>query len=431
MTAAPTTGPDATTEQAALDADGSDPGWRELFVVPPAEGGPYPQAAYLVGNSLGLQPVATRADILADLDSWGRFGVEGFFDGERPWQSYPQRFAASMAGLIGAGPAETVIMNSLTVNLHLMMASFYRPRGERVRIVVEDNTFPSDSYAVRSQARWHGLDPDDAVVRLRPRPGEHHLRTDDVVDLLRREGPTVALVLLGAVNYHSGQLMDIPAITRATREAGAVSGWDLAHAAGNIPLQLHDWDVDFAVWCMYKYLNSGPGAPGGAFVHERHVDDPAMPRLEGWWGTDAAVRFRMDAIPQPPPTADAWQVSTPSALGLSPMRAALDLFETVGMTTLRERSIRLTGYLERVLDDIAASRPLTVITPRDPQQRGCQLSVRIDQGDAGEVARRLRHEHGVITDFREPDIVRAAPVPLYSTYHDCWRFADALTRLLP
>ncbi|MDG4796041.1 kynureninase [Micromonospora sp. WMMD1082] len=414
-------------EAEALRLDAADPGHRHLFHVPPADGGRYPEAAYLAGNSLGLQPRATRTELLADLDAWRRLGVEGHLEAERPWLPYHESLTAPAARLVGALPTETVVMNSLTVNLHLLMVSFYRPVGTRTRIVIEDTAFPSDSYAVRSQAHFHGLDPDATVVRLAPRPGEDILRTEDVTAFLAAEGHTVALVLLGGVNYLTGELMDIPAITAAGRAAGAVVGWDLAHAAGNVPLSLHDWDVDFAAWCSYKYLNSGPGALAGVFVHERHHDDAALPRFEGWWSTAAATRFEMAAVSRPPATVEAWQVSNPPIFAMGPVRTSLELFDSVGMAALRQRSLRLTGYLDRLLDEVAAGRPLSVITPREPRRRGCQLSVRIGAGSAAELTKRLRHEHGVIADAREPDVVRFAPVPLYSTYHDCWRVADALT----
>ncbi|MEV0806234.1 kynureninase [Micromonospora sp. NPDC050200] len=414
------------SEQEAHRLDAADPGHRHLFHVPPADGGRYPEAAYLAGNSLGLQPRATRAELLADLDAWRRLGVEGHLEAERPWLPYHELLTASAARLVGARPAETVVMNSLTVNLHLLMVSFYRPAGERTRIVIEDSAFPSDSYAVRSQARFHGLDPDATVVRLTSRPGEDTLRTEDVTDYLAAEGDRVALVLLGGVNYLTGELMDIPAVTAAGRAAGAIVGWDLAHAAGNVPLALHDWDVDFAAWCSYKYVNSGPGALGGVFVHERHLGDPRLPRFEGWWSTEATTRFEMTPVSRPPATVEAWQISNPPIFAMGPVRTSLELFDSVGMPALRERSLRLTGFLERLLDEVAPGRPLTVVTPRDPARRGCQLSVRIGTGSAAELTKRLRHEHGVIADAREPDIVRFAPVPLYSTYHDCWRVADAL-----
>ncbi|SFD77167.1 Kynureninase [Micromonospora sediminimaris] len=414
------------TEAEALRLDAAEPGHRHLFHVPPADGGRYPEAAYLAGNSLGLQPRATRDELLADLDAWSRLGVEGHLAAERPWLPYHELLTAPAARLVGALPTETVVMNSLTVNLHLLMVSFYRPAGERTRIVIEDAAFPSDSYAVRSQARFHGLDPDSTVVRLAPRPGEDTLRTEDITGYLAAEGHTVALVLLGGVNYLTGELLDIPAITAAGRAAGAVVGWDLAHAAGNVPLSLHDWDVDFAAWCSYKYLNSGPGALAGVFVHERHHGDDSLPRFEGWWSTAAQTRFEMAPVSRPPATVEAWQISNPPIFAMGPVRTSLELFDSVGMPALRARSLRLTGYLERLLDEVTAGRPLTVITPREPRRRGCQLSVRIGAGSANELTKRLRHEHGVIADAREPDVVRFAPVPLYSTFHDCWRVADAL-----
>ncbi|MEU5549019.1 kynureninase [Micromonospora sp. NPDC047793] len=420
------TGAPRPGEAEALRLDASDPGHRHLFHVPPADGGDHPESAYLAGNSLGLQPRATRDELLADLDDWGRLGVEGHLEAERPWLPYHELLTAPAARLVGALPTETVVMNSLTVNLHLLMVSFYRPSGTRTRIVIEDSAFPSDSYAVRSQARFHGLDPDTTVVRLTPRPGEDTLRTEDVTAFLAAEGQTVALLLLGGVNYLTGELMDIPVITAAGRAAGAVVGWDLAHAAGNVPLSLHEWDVDFAAWCSYKYLNSGPGALGGVFVHERHHGDADLPRFEGWWSTAAATRFEMTPVSRPPSTVEAWQISNPPIFSMGPVRTSLELFDSVGMPALRDRSLRLTGYLERLLDEVAAGRPLTVITPRDPGRRGCQLSVRLGEGSARELTKRLRYEHGVIADAREPDVVRFAPVPLYSTYHDCWRVADAL-----
>jgi kynureninase len=418
----------AEDEARALDA--ADPGHRDLFHIPPATGGRYADVAYLAGNSLGLQPRATRPELIEELDAWAALGVEGHLEAGRPWLPYHEFLTEPAARLVGARPTETVVMNSLTVNLHLLMVSFYRPRGQRTRIVVEDTAFPSDSYAVRSQARFHGLDPDETVARLRPRPGEDTLRTEDVVGYLRAEGDRIALVLLDGVNYLTGELMDIPAITAAGRAAGAVVGWDLAHAAGNVPLALHDWDVDFAAWCSYKYLNSGPGALAGVFIHERHLADPERPRFEGWWSTDPATRFQMGPVARPPHSADAWQISNPPIFAMSPVRTSLEIFDKIGMPALRARSERLTGYLERLLDGLTPTVPLAVVTPREPHRRGCQLSLRIGTGSAAELSGRLRHEHGVIADAREPDILRVAPVPLYSTYHDCWRAAEALAGLV-
>ncbi|WP_020385658.1 kynureninase [Kribbella catacumbae] len=417
----------AEAEAKALDA--GDPGHRELFDIPPADGGAFPEVAYFAGNSLGLRPKATRVELLADLDSWAELGVEGHLDAARPWLPYHSLLTGPAARLVGALESETVVMNSLTVNLHLLMVSFYRPAPDRFKIVIEDSAFPSDSYAVRSQARFHGFSPDEAVVRLRPRPGEDVLRTADVVE--RISDPDVALVLLGGVNYLTGELMDIPAITAAGRAAGAVVGWDLAHAAGNVPLSLHEWDVDFAAWCSYKYLNSGPGALAGVFVHERHLDAP-LQRFEGWWSTDAASRFEMAAESRPPASADAWQVSNPPIFSMSPVRTSLELFDQVGIGVLRERSLRLTAYLESLLALITPTRQLQVITPTDPSRRGAQLSLRIGGGlRAGELAKVLRFEFGVIADAREPDVLRLAPVPLYSLYHDCWRAVQALAEAVP
>ncbi|MDL4821417.1 kynureninase [Actinomadura opuntiae] len=413
-------------EREALRLDETDPlpSLREEFLIPPAPGGMYPEAAYFAGNSLGLQPKAVAGRLREELDDWARLAVEGHTQARRPWVDYHELLREPAARLVGALPHEVVAMNSLTVNLHLMMASFYRPSGDRTRIVIEDSAFPSDSYAVASQAIHHGLDPAATVVRLRPRDGEDNLRTEDVLAFLEREGGTVALLMLGGVNYLTGQLMDMPAITKAGRAAGAVVGWDLAHAAGNVPLRLHDWDVDFAAWCTYKYLNSGPGAVAGCFVHERHVADPSVPKLAGWWGTEPSVRFRMDPDIAPPASADAWQLSNPPILALAPVLASLEIFDRIGMDALRARSERLTGYLAARL---APLRGVQVITPDDPAARGSQLSLRVP--GAGGLVRRLAETRGVVADAREPDVVRLAPVPLYCTFHDCHRAAEALDDL--
>ncbi|MFI0453062.1 kynureninase [Actinomadura sp. 6N118] len=409
-------------EARQLDEADPLPSARAEFHVPPAPGGLYEESAYFAGNSLGLQPRAVAGRLREELQDWARLGVEGHTQARRPWVDYHELLREPAARLVGALPHEVVAMNSLTVNLHLMMATFYRPAGERTRIVIEDSAFPSDSYAVASQAVHHGLDPAETVVRLRPRAGEEHLRTEDIVDLLERDGHRVAVVLLGGVNYLTGQLMDMQAITKAGRAAGAVVGWDLAHAAGNVPLHLHDWDVDFAAWCTYKYLNSGPGAVAGCFVHERHVRNRSLPRLSGWWGTDPATRFRMEPEISPPASADAWQLSNPPIMALAPVLASLEIFDRYGMDALRARSERLTGYLAARLAGAAE-----IITPDDPAARGCQLSLRV--GDAGGLVRRLAGSFGVIADAREPDVVRLAPVPLYNTFHDCHRVVEALASL--
>jgi kynureninase len=417
----------APTERDALALDASDTegSLREEFLLPPYGEG---QVAYFAGNSLGLQPAALAERLGEELADWAELGVEGHLEARRPWVSYHELLREPAARLVGARPHEVVMMNSLTVNLHLLMASFYRPEGDRTRIVIEDTTFPSDSYAVRSQAAWHGLDPDKTVVRLKPREGEDNLRSEDVVAFLEAEGSTVALVLLGAVNYYSGEHLDLELITRAGHAAGAVVAFDLAHAAGNVELRLHEWGVDWAAWCTYKYLNSAPGAVAGAYVHERHLADRSLPRLEGWWSTDPSVRFQMAPEVTPQPTADAWSMSNPPILAMAPVLLSLEIFDRVGMATLRRRSERLTGYLESLLDTLGTSH-FEVVTPRDPARRGCQLSVRSHGIDVTELAETLRRDHGVIADARRPDVIRLAPVPLYSTYHDCWRAYDALRRI--
>jgi kynureninase len=402
-----------------LDAADPLPTLRERFHVPPWRDG---EAAYFAGNSLGLQPKVTRSFLEGELDDWARLGVEGHAEAQRPWVSYHELLREPAARLVGALPSEAVVMNSLTVNLHLLMASFYRPTPQRYAIVIEDSAFPSDSYAVRSQAAWHGFDPDAAVVRLRPRDGEAALRTSDVIDAL---DDRVALVLLGAVNYYSGEFMDIPAITAATHAVGAVAAWDLAHAAGNVELRMHEWDVDWAAWCSYKYLNSGPGSLAGALVHERHLADRELPKLAGWWSTDPRTRFDMGPTVTPVATVDSWQVSNPPIFAMAPVLASLQIFDEVGMPALRAKSQRLTAFLEAQLDGVGA----TIITPRDPARRGAQLSVRVPKS-AREVSSRLRAEHGVFADARQPDVIRLAPTPLYNTFVDCARAAAALGAVL-
>ena len=414
----------------ALDAEDVEHLRRGDFLIPPAEGGPYPESAYLAGNSLGLQAREIRERLDEVLREWHSWAVEGHTEAQRPWVGYHALLREPAAALVGALPSEVVSMNSLTVNLHLMMISFYRPTPGRHAIVIEDTTFPSDSYAVRSQAAFHGFDPDTAVVRLKPRAGENGLRSEGVVAFLEREGHRVALVLLGAVNYYSGEHLDMESITKAGQAAGAVVGWDLAHAVGNVPLRLHDWGVDWAAWCTYKYLNSGPGSIAGAFVHERHLADRSLPKLAGWWSTDPDTRFLMRPTVDPVDTADSWQLSNPPIFAMAPVLASLEMFAEVGMDNLRERSLRLTGYLESVLDERIGDRPIRIITPRDPVQRGTQLSVQLQEASVREVCRRMRREHGVVADAREPDVIRLAPAPLYVSYHDCWRAAHALVEVV-
>jgi kynureninase len=421
-----------TTEAHArrLDAQDSDPGRRAEFRIPPAAATGYPEVAYLAGNSLGLQPRNVANRLTQELDDWARLAVEGHLEATRPWAPYHELLREPAARMVGALSTETVVMNSLTVNLHLMMISFYRPTAQRYAIAIEDSAFPSDSYAVRSQVALHGLDPESAVVRLVPRAGESCLDAEAVEEFLAAEGHRVALLLLGGINYYSGEFLDIPRITAAGHAAGAVVGWDLAHAAGNVPLHLHDAGVDWAAWCHYKYVNAGPGAVAGCFVHQRHLTDRSLPKLQGWWSSRYATRFRMDPVVDPVDSADSWQLSNPPILAMAPVLASLEMFDEIGMPALRAKSIRLTGYLEAVLDRLIGGRGLQIITPRDPERRGAQLSVRVTGLPATEVARLLRAEHDVIADARQPDVVRLAPAPLYSTYHDAWRAATALVDVM-
>jgi kynureninase len=333
-----------------------------------------------------------------------------------------------MARVVGARPEEVVVMNSLTVNLHLLLASFYRPTQDRFRIVIEDQAFPSDSYAVASHVAHRGFDPRQGVVRLAPRHGERLVRTEDVLDHLGADAARTAVLLLGGVNYLTGQYLDVAAITAAARDHGVVVGWDLAHAAGNVELALHEWGPDFAAWCTYKYLNGGPGSTGAAFVHERHLGASGLPRLAGWWGTDPQVRFEMRPEVDPPATATAWAISNPPILSMAPLAASLAVFDDVTMPAVRARSVRLTGYLEALLEEVAGLG-VELVTPRDPAARGCQLSVHVP-GAPSEVVARLRRDHGVVCDARPPDIVRLAPAPLFCTYHDCWRAAVALREVV-
>ena len=379
---------------------------------------------YLCGNSLGLQPASVRHAVVAELDDWERLGVEGHFAGEHPWMPYHEFVTEPLAGVVGALRHEVVAMNSLTVNLHLMMVSFYRPRGARRRIVMEKQAFPSDRYAVCSQIRYHGLDPDDALVELEDEPGSASVSLQTLADYLERHGEEVALILMPGVQYLSGQLQNMEEICRLGRQHGCRVGLDLAHAAGNVPLALHDWGPDFAVWCSYKYLNCGPGAVAGCFVHERHAADRDLHRFAGWWGHDKASRFRMGPEFQPSYGAEGWQLSNPPILALAPLRASLPLFERAGMQALREKSVRMTGFLEtgirQRLDDA-----IDIRTPADPERRGCQLSLRLRHGDGRAVFQALE-ANDVVADWREPDVIRVAPAPMYNRYVDVVHFVDRL-----
>jgi kynureninase len=393
--------------------------YRDRFHIPKAPDGA--DCVYLCGHSLGLQPKTARAYIERELNDWAKLGVEGHFHAQNPWMPYHELLAAPNARLVGALPEEVVVMNSLTVNLHLMLVSFYRPTPARNKILIESNAFPSDRYAVESQIRYHGHDPANALLEITPRLDEKTIRTEDIEKLLAEEGERIALVMLGGVNYYSGQAFECARVAAAGHARGCVVGFDMAHAAGNLPLQLHDWNADFAVWCGYKYLNGGPGGIAGCFVHGRHARSAALPRFAGWWGNDKAARFRMAPEFQPIAGAEGWQLSNPSILSMAALRASMDIFDEVGIEVLRAKSEMLSGYLEFLLEQEPSER-FSMITPRDPTQRGCQLSLQI-QGNGRAVCDRLARQ-GIICDWREPDILRVAPVPLYNSFLDVHTFAE-------
>lgn len=414
-------------EDFALKLDAEDPlrSFRDKFHLPLGKDGR--PLIYFAGNSLGLMPKSARTIVEEELEAWAALGVDAHLEAETPWYSYHEKLREPMARLIGAQPNEVICMNSLTVNLHLMMASFYQPTKSRCKILMEEPAFPSDTYAIKTQIVHHGRDPKETLLLARPREGEFTVRTEEILDLIEKNADTLALVMIAGVNFFTGQLFDIPAITVAAQKHGVAMGVDLAHAVGNVPLSLHEWNVDFAIWCSYKYLNAGPGAIAGAFVHERHATNTKLPRLAGWFGNDPNTRFRMHLEPEfiPVASADGWQISNPPIFSMAPLRASLAVFdEAGGMQPLREKSKKLTGYLEFLLERAGSDR-FTIITPNNAEARGCQLSI-------------LAHEHpkelhekleaaGVKADFREPNVIRAAPAPLYNSFHDVWRFARIMT----
>ncbi|MBU8896448.1 kynureninase [Corallococcus sp. M34] len=404
-----------------MDAEDALASFRDEFLFPPSPSGE--PSVYLAGNSLGLQPKRARQYIQEELEDWARLGVEGHVHGRHPWLPYHELLTEQVARIVGAQPQEVVVMNTLSVNLHLMMVSFYRPTRERYKILIEAGAFPSDQYAVASQARFHGMDPTQAVMLLQPRDGEATLRTEDILETLARHGKEIALVMLGSVNYLTGQSFDLAAITRAAHAQGCQVGFDLAHGAGNLKLALHDTGPDFAVWCSYKYLNGGPGSLGGVFVHERHARSPQLPRFEGWWGHNKATRFQMGPTFDPLPGAEGWQLSNPPIFQLAALRASVELFDRATMAALHARSQKLTGYLEFLLDQLPEGF-VRITTPRDPAQRGAQLSLRF-RGEPKQLLQRLG-DAGVICDFREPDIIRAAPTALYNSFLDVHRFVKTL-----
>ncbi len=410
--------------------DAADPlaGFRERFHFPSLG---TDELVYFTGHSLGLQPTTVREAVNLELDEWAKYGVEGHFHSTNPWYSFHELLTPPMAELVGAKESEVVCMNSLTTNIHLLFVSFYRPTNERYKIISEAKMFPSDRYLLETQAQFHGFEPDDAIIEVAPRDGEWLIRHEDILAAIEEHGNEVAMVFFGGVNYFTGQFFDVPGLTEAAHAVGAIAGFDFAHAAGNIPLELHDWDVDFAAWCSYKYLNSSPGNVGAIFVHERHGENLDLPRFGGWWGHNKDTRFQMKNGFQPMAGAEGWQLSNVPILGMSAMKASLDVFVEAGMAALRDKSEKLTGYLEYTVDQLAAEFPdaeISVITPRDPARRGCQLSIDI----AGR-ERKLFDDMiaaGVIADFREPCIIRMAPVPLYNSFEDVYTFGQVMRRLL-
>jgi kynureninase len=383
-----------------------------------ADGSP---KVYLAGQSLGAQPAAARAAVEAELDAWARLGVDGWFDRSHAWIDADDAIRESTARLVGAQPGEVATLNTLTVNLHLLFATFFRPSGARTAVLIDAPTFPSDRYAVESQLRLHGLDPARDLIVVRPRDGEALLRTEDLEAAIHEHRDRLAVALLAGVNYATGQVHDITRLTAAVQAAGGVALWDLAHAAGNIPLAVHDANVDGAAWCTYKYLNAGPGAIAQLFVHERHATDAASLRLAGWWGNHPGTRFQMAETFDPAVGADGWRISTPPILSLAPVGASLAIFDEVGIVALRAKSVLLTAYLESLIDALVPD--VEILTPRDPAVRGAQLSLRLD-----DAPRRLAalEAADVVADFRAPDIIRLAPIPLYNTFHDAWRAARVL-----
>ena len=405
-----------------MDAEDSLARVRQRFHIPKTKSGA--ECIYLCGHSLGLEPKSAGQYLEQELRDWADLGVEGHFEGKNPWFTYHRLLTQQTAEVVGAAPSEVVVMNSLTVNLHLMMVSFYRPTADRHKILVEGGAFPSDQYALKSQIRFHGFDPPSSLVELRPRPEEACLREEDVQEAIEREGNSIALILLGGVNYVTGQALDMAAVTEAGHKKGCIVGFDLAHAAGNIPLRLHDWGPDFAVWCNYKYLNGGPGCVGGSFVHQRHARAWHVPRFAGWWGHDEKTRFRMGPEFDAMEGAEGWQLSNPPILALAPLRASLEIFSEVGMERLRAKSVALTGYAEFLLREKRLSR-FSILTPAEPRRRGAQLSLRVPQHGRSICDRFAAH--GIIGDWREPNIFRVAPVPLYNSYHDVFRFVEGFS----
>ena len=411
------------TKQFAQEMDAQDPlrSYRDQFHLPMQKNGtPY---LYFCGNSLGLQPKSTKAALEQELDDWAKLGVEGHFEAKNPWMPYHEFLTNAMAKIVGAKPIEVVTMNTLSVNLHLMMVSFYQPTKKRSKILIEFDAFPSDKYAVASQLKFHGYDPTEHLIELKARPNEACLRIEDIEKVINEQGDEIALIMLGNTNYYTGQFFDMKRITALGHAKGCMVGFDCAHGAGNVELNLHDSGADFAVWCTYKYLNSGPGSVAGCFVHERHANNVDLPRFSGWWGHNKATRFGMRDGFDPIPGVEGWQLSNPPILSLAAIWASIKVFDEVGMPQLRKKAVLLTGYMEYLLDEIKNDR-ISIITPRDPKQRGTQLSIQVKNADKS-----LFEEitaAGVIADWREPDVIRVAPVALYNSFEDVYQFVEIL-----
>lgn len=413
------------TLEFAQQLDAQDPlvHYKKEFIFPQHHG---KDVIYFTGNSLGLQPKRSKAYVDEIMNDWANLAVEGHFYAEKPWWDYHERFAEPLSKIVGAKPSEVTVMNTLTVNLHLLMVSFYQPTATRYKIICEEKAFPSDQYMIQSQIQFHGYDPKTALVEIKRREGEHNIRLEDVLEVIRQEGESVALVLIGGVNYYTGQVFDMKTITQVGHEVGAKVGWDLAHAAGNIEMKLHDWQVDFAAWCSYKYMNAGPGNASGCFIHEKHHSDSNLPRFAGWWGHNKERRFKMEPQFDPVQGAEGWQISNLPILSLAPYLASVHLFDEVGMPALVAKRDKITSYLEFILAEISreVQGAFEVITPSNPLERASQLSVFLH----GEGRRLFDYlmQNGVITDWREPNVIRLAPVPLYTSYEDMYQFGQVL-----
>ncbi|MDX1760803.1 MAG: kynureninase [Christiangramia sp.] len=408
-----------------LDKEDKLSKYRDEFIFPKVNG---KEVIYFVGNSLGLQPRSAQKYVDEVMKDWAELAVEGHFYAEKSWWDYHERFSEKLAKVVGANPSEVTVMNTLTVNLHLLMVSFYRPQGKRYKIICEEKAFPSDQYMISSQVRFHGYDPKDAIVEIKKRDGENNFRTEDILEKIKEVGEECALVLIGGVNYYTGQVFDMETITKAGHEVGAFVGWDLAHAAGNIELKLSEWDVDFAAWCSYKYMNSGPGNASGCFINKKYHNKKDIPRFEGWWGHNKERRFLMEPEFQPEPNADAWQISNAPILAMAPYLASLQMFDEVGMPALLEKRNKIVAYLEFVLHEIDKEVESTfeIITPENQEERATQLSVFL-HGEGRELFNYLM-EQGVITDWREPNVIRLAPVPFYCSFEDMYEFGEILKK---